>query len=471
MTKNQYYGAKNIFRTARFQERPPLTTLDGYTLQNGDMQVVLSRCIDRDAEFFADFRQHIDPEQLYHFARWVYDCWIDDGPIPSVQWPILTFGALGGEKAVETIIGLIRTRHTNHHFFGLGFNALGRNGSKTAFFYLFSEWLGNGSERRRLNALQPLGIRAQSQDISIYDLGLQVIPEWNYDGHLFDYGSRQFTLSLSSELDPVLRDENGKVRADLPKPGQHDVPRLAAAALAEWEKCQQFLQNVKRVQARLLEAAMITEIRWTWENFSSIFLKHPLLQNFAQRLVWGVYENGQLERAFIVGADYTLSDAHYQTLHVAPEAEVGIIHPIQLSEEQQSLWSQVLHDYEIVQPFLQLGRYVYRCTPEELQTDQITCFTEAKIQRKHLTGYSPMNFNWARVYDQQLRATVYRRYFANHLASIIIKPINHPNQVDDFIYNVELYFSHTPHDRLPLAQINSIYISECLFDLTRIITE
>jgi hypothetical protein len=465
-----------------FEEFPaetmPLLTIDGYTLQAEDLNALLFLFLDRKVEFLTNLKHHTDPEQLYRFARWIYDCWVHKGINPYDKWVLFTFAELGGERAIITIGALIQEvklgrkapRFGRSGIIRNAYQALEDNASDLALFYLYCQWLGNGSEKNRQNALQRIDRLALLKSRSILDLALQVIPQWNYDGYVFDYGSRKFILTLNSELDLIVRDEHGKVRADLPKPGKQDVPELADSALAEWKKCQQFLHDVKNIQTRVLEEAMISENRWTWEDFNHIFLKPYLLRNFAQRLVWGVYEDGQIKQTFIVTADHSLSDAHYQPLEIEPQAKVGIVHPVNLSKDQQSLWAQVLHEYEILQPFQQIGRYVYRCMPEQLQANTMTCFTEVKIPRKQLTGYSLMKRHWLLGYDRDKKANFFRRRFANYLATLMIYPLNSSKKADNVVYRVELYFSlKTNQPLLPLESINPIHISEVMLDLTKII--
>ncbi len=49
-----------------------------------------------------------------------------------------------------------------------------------------------------------------------------------------------------------------------------------------------------------------------------------------------------------------------------PEAFIGLVHPLELGEETQRAWARVLGDYEILQPFDQLGRAAFRATNAEL---------------------------------------------------------------------------------------------------------
>jgi hypothetical protein len=69
------------------------------------------------------------------------------------------------------------------------------------------------------------------------------------------------------------------------------------------------------------------------------------------------------------GDEYTLPES----------AEIGLVHPIELSKEQLDGWREQLEDFEITQPFDQLSRKVFLPTDDELKANKITRFNEIEI--------------------------------------------------------------------------------------------
>lgn len=62
------------------------------------------------------------------------------------------------------------------------------------------------------------------------------------------------------------------------------------------------------------------------------------------------------------GTFNTVDEEEYQL----PEmVDIGLVHPLELSEEELALWKEQLSDYEIIQPIEQLERPVFRVTDEE----------------------------------------------------------------------------------------------------------
>src|SRR5207248_4584576 len=78
---------------------------------------------------------------------------------------------------------------------------------------------------------------ARDKGLSREELEDRVVPDLDLDERgtrVLDFGPRQFRVVLGPDLEPLVRDESGKAKADLPKPGAKDDPHKAAAAVEEW---------------------------------------------------------------------------------------------------------------------------------------------------------------------------------------------------------------------------------------------
>lgn len=121
------------------------------------------------------------------------------------------------------------------------------------------------------------------------------------------------------------------------------------------------MREVVKVQTVRLEQAMVTDRRWTVEEFETLLVRHPLMINLVCRLLWGGYDrSGQLAALFCVTKDQTYTDVENKGLSLTGIQEVGIVHPLHLSGGLESAWKKLLSNYEIVPPFPQLGREIYR---------------------------------------------------------------------------------------------------------------
>jgi len=211
----------------------------------------------------------------------------------------------------------------------------------------------------------------------------RIIPDCDLDsrGHrVFDFGPRQFQFALGGDLKPFVRDEKGKLRASLPKPNQKDDAELAGDAIAAWKLMKKQIGSVVKLQAERLEAAMVLERRWPLSDFQTLLVAHPLMIHLVQRVVWGGYdEQGQLVQTFRVAEDRSFADELDETVELKEVVDIGIVHPLLLSEESKGNWGESLSDYEIIPPFPQLNRETYLLTAEEENAEELERFVSVVV--------------------------------------------------------------------------------------------
>ncbi len=113
---------------------------------------------------------------------------------------------------------------------------------------------------------------------------------------------------------------------------------------------------------------MITGRTWPVEVWRELILKHPLMTNFARRLVWGSFdENHDVVVTFRASTDdATLIDVEDEEVELDESGRVGLLHPVQMSAAMRQQWADSFADYEVFAPFDQLGRQVFEL-PEELE--------------------------------------------------------------------------------------------------------
>ncbi|GAA1526955.1 hypothetical protein GCM10009827_049830 [Dactylosporangium maewongense] len=230
--------------------------------------------------------------------------------------------------------------------------------------------------RRAAEAAATVGLGAEElADRLVPDLDLPA------DGALtLDYGPRRFTVRLDEQLRPYVledpahhRSDPGRgesrrgelLRRELPKPGVQDDSVLAPAAYARFAELRREARTIAAEQTRRLEVAMVDQRRWSAAGFRDSIVAHPVLRELARRLVWATFSaagdgpGGAFLAAFRVAEDLTFSDVDDEPFVLAADAVVGIVHPVTLGEGLGA-WVRLFADYEIVQPFVQLGRAVHQ---------------------------------------------------------------------------------------------------------------
>lgn len=239
------------------------------------------------------------------------------------------------------------------------------------------------SARERIASLaEALGLKPeQLADRLAPDLGL------DDDGSLsLDFGPRQFRVGFDEQLAPYAKDSAGARLKDLPKPIKSDDEEKAREAVERWKALKKDAKTVARLQILRLELAMCNRRRFPVEDFQLFFVKHPLVFHIVRRLVWGVYEGDELKATFRVAEDRTLADMEDAAFHLPAGATVGIPHVLELSKELLSQWSQRFAEYELLQPFPQLGRPVFEPTARERESYRIERVKDLKVPTGAVVG-------------------------------------------------------------------------------------
>jgi hypothetical protein len=264
---------------------------------------------------------------------------------------------------------------------------------------------------------------------------------------------------------------------------------LAEAAVATWKTLKKQIADVAKTQAGRLEQAMVTERRWTVNEFETLLVKHPLMTNIVQRLLWGAFdEAGALLGSFSVTEDFSYANESDDT-YILPEnvAFLGIAHPAYLTEASKGAWGEVLGDYEIIPPFVQLGRPVYDLLDTEKSVKIITRFKESTVDPKVLC-FGLENLGWLRGAAQDgggFYEHIKAFPKANITACVVYEPgmwMGGGGPGDDwenqnvtevyFVkgqYNPRSYSDYPNSSKaVPLTDVPAFMLSEVLYDVTRL---
>jgi hypothetical protein len=220
----------------------------------------------------------------------------------------------------------------------------------TALLQLLHDWLMADQRITRLRAGNELREQAAARNISLDELSDFAVPDIDLRDKIIESRWGSYQIELRTDLTTNLLAKNSKMNF---------ISAVILARLEEYTDYQQLLNNVRIVLPILLERAMIDGRRWSREQFEQFFVKHHINTYIAQSLVWGIYEGDQLRKAFHITSDLTPADEDYRGFTLPENAQVGVVHPLELSEEQRERWRILLHDYEIIQPFPQINRMIY----------------------------------------------------------------------------------------------------------------
>lgn len=207
---------------------------------------------------------------------------------------------------------------------------------------------------------------AQARGLTVEELGDLVVPWLGFtpgQPRLVQTGKATVEARITDDFKLTFRDTatNKKV-AKLPDSAPAEVK-------AEFKDLGASLKEAVKSQLLRMETLMVRQFRWPMTRWQELYLQHPLLLPFAQRLVWGTYdEQGKLTGTFRILEDRSATDPADEPVALPTTGQVGVVHPLELEPELRQSWVTHLADYEVVPPFAQMGRTVVKVTAEKEKT-------------------------------------------------------------------------------------------------------
>ncbi|WP_158102781.1 WGR and DUF4132 domain-containing protein [Lentzea kentuckyensis] len=304
-------------------------------------------------------REALDPASLAAFAWAVFEQWQKAGGPSKENWALTALGWFGNDDTVRALAPVIRTwpGESQHARAVTGLDVLADIGTEVALSHLNSIADKVPFKGLQTRAQEKVAQIAAELGLSRDQLSDRLVPRLGLDDAatlVIDYGPRRFTVGFDEQLKPFVLDPDGKRRKDLPKPGAKDDQDLAPLEHKRFTALKKDVRSIASDQIQRLERAMVDQRTWTAEEFRTVLAAHPLLWHLVRRLVWITAEG----ESFRLAEDRTLANAEDDEFTLPENAVVRVAHPVDLQDTAHA-WGEVFADYEILQPFPQLGRPVH----------------------------------------------------------------------------------------------------------------
>jgi Domain of unknown function (DUF4132) len=332
----------------------------------------------------AQVKRGCDAESLDAFALALLHSWREHGEQARDRWILDACGAVGADGCARAIHQLIagwsraaklpqrgwdeevhrvvtsEEGDRNWNFSLTAVDVLAAIGSDLALTALdelaghgVQSWLRKAARRALDGVLRGRKLRREQLDDAIVpNIGL------DDDGSMrLSLGERTCRVGFDEQLTPRLVDGEGKRLKSFPRRRKSDDAEAFEAAKERFAALRRDAKVLARQQIRQLETAMNRQRSWDRETFVQRFVEHPLLRHLGYRLLWEI-DDGSLR--FRIAEDGSFADARDEPTTLPAKARVRLIHPISLRDESRAAWSERFEDYEILQPFPQLGRPVHR---------------------------------------------------------------------------------------------------------------
>lgn len=421
------------------------------------------------------------PQEIAAYIYALYNGWIAAGAEAKTRWVLYAAAIHGDAEMLSLMQRQLKdwSEHSRGAIAADAVRAIALNGSAQALLLVDqiarkfkSNQVKNAAKEALDDAAIAFGIsREELEDRIIPNLGLNAQAE-----RILDYGARTFTVRLTSQLTLEIYDDNKKLLKKLPVAGKQDDVEKAACAQEELKQMKKQLKLVIAAQKLRLDQVLTTARFWRIQSWKELFVNNPVMHQFAVGLIWGFYENGQLKDTFRYMEDGSFNTVE-ETEYTFPETGmIGLVHPLELSEELLQAWKEQLADYEITQPVLQLDRPVYYVAEEEKGVEKITRFYGKAINSAAFVG-NLLSAGWVRgeILDAGFFDNCYRsdREFGAEItfSGCCVGYGNEEIIIDDLVFTKVVSGAPYGEETCTPDEVSERYFSEIILQITRIVGE
>lgn len=298
------------------------------------------------------------------------------------RW-VLSLSSIYGDKTVVNRLAEMVDVWTNNKRSQLGVwtvEAMALNGSDEALRLIEQFSRKYRSKYRNVGAAAQfaLAVAAEREGLSFFELTDRLIPYFGFQGIYlpFDINGAPYRAFVAMDLNLNYLDEQNRLSKSLP-----------AAASAEqkltFKQLGTEIALTIKEQVERLTQYLIIQRKWSTAQWSTFFLKNPVLFAHATRLVWFAYDH-QFNRLFAFQCleNQDLIDLQGKKIVLPIDGFIGIAHPLDLTPEALAAWQIQLKQRKAKPLFEQLARPV-RHLPAE---DQQVKFSKAFKGIKHPAG-------------------------------------------------------------------------------------
>jgi hypothetical protein len=232
-----------------------------------------------------------------------------------------------------------------------------------------------------------------------------------------------------------------------------DDPNKASVSLERLKSLRKSMGEIARNVGARLELAMVLGRTWRAARFRATIVDHPLIGRFARRLLWA----GAKNRLFRIAEDGSAADERDEQIELAPSETIRLPHPLDLPAAVQRTWGGVFSDYEIIQPFSQIGRPTFTPTEAERAANALTRFHGTPVTQMAIQGRL-LARGWERIADGGVTSAYVRRFRAVTAQYTLVNELGFD---DEFVNDTTI---GTITFGVPLDRVPPLVFSEVAYD-------
>lgn len=300
----------------------------------------------------------IDKSTSHDFASALLKTYFTNGADAKQKYCLGLGAILGGDDECNSL----KTKVTQWADAGRGkmaeyaVKALALNGSTKALRVVefFSRKYKNKNKNIGAAANEAFVIVAEDLNISPYELADSIIPDFGFDGLFkeFEVDGETYRAFIDNDFKLAYLNEDNKVLKSLPKATTNELKE-------EFKEIGKEIKDIVKSQSSRLEQYLVIQRKWNTEKWQAFFMGNPVMFAYAIRLIWGIYDaDNQLIDTFRCQEDQTLINAEGDEIELSEDVQIGMVHPISLTAEQITYWTENLYEDDIQPIFPQLTRPV-----------------------------------------------------------------------------------------------------------------
>lgn len=365
---------------------PPLHWSSGERVSDSVRSWLVARCrtqAERGTDpVLARIASRLDPLARRHF----HHALLGDEPVHTETWKAHTWVALGdrdhhlacrrwmeSEDGRATSLAEARV------------SALAAIGDLGVMILL--AWYNDGAwapDRRR--ARSELERLAERHGTQLADFIAAHVPRFDLDArgrHPWGLGSRTgLGLEWRASTLTVLNEE-GEPLQSVPNPRKGEDEDRVSYDLARLRSLRDAAGFVERTLREHLKSSMLDSIEVAAAVIES-WSGHPIVHPIATRILWGVHRPTQPPTPLRFDESGAWANIDDEPVALTATDRVRPIHPADMSRDDRRDWMSLFGDYEIVQPFAQLARPVFRPRQNELSMTTFLRFGGRHVEATRL---------------------------------------------------------------------------------------
>lgn len=353
----------------------------------------------------------LNKKELALYVNELFDKWMEAGAEAKKKWVLYAAAIHGGSEIVDKLRHNINQWPANARgaIAAEAVKALALNDTPAALLAVDSIARKFKFKQIKTAAAEALDFAAQQLGLTTEELADRIVPDLGFNEEMqriFDYGERRFFVYITPALEIEILDENDKKLKNLPSPGKKDDEAKAQAALEEFKLLKKQMKAAVANQKLRLDMALSVERKWDITDWKNLFVKNPIMHQFAIGLIWGYYQEDKLLNTFRYMEDGSFNTEEEEEFLLPENGKIGLVHPIELSAETIEKWKEQLSDYEVEQPVEQLTRKVFPLTEEEKEKKSLERFGGMILNPMSLSG-KLLGMGWYRGSVQDAGGVLY----------------------------------------------------------------